>query len=131
MKIRRLHDWNLSCADARRVQVQLADRVVRTGRLGVVRTVAGADVSCARGASWLASGVVVMSFPDLEVVEEVWVRSETQFPYVPGLLSFREIPGLLAAFARLRTRLPETYAATAVWGEKGFELLQYIRLARS
>jgi deoxyribonuclease V len=49
------------------------------------------------------AAVVVLSFPDLTPVDEVLVRQPTVFPYVPGLLSFREVPAVLAALAQLKT----------------------------
>ena len=68
-------------------------------RLGEVRRVAGVDAHYGAGQVWAA--VVVMSFPDLAVVESALVRRAITFPYVPGLLSFREAPATLEALHRL------------------------------
>ncbi len=81
------------------VQERLRDRVVRAGS-PAGRTVAGVDVSEKDGRARAA--IVVLR--DLEPVEEVAVERPIPFPYVPGLLSFREIPPLLAAWRKLRTR---------------------------
>ncbi len=68
-----------------------------------VETVAGADISFDKFSPVLYAGIVVLRLPSLEVVEEVCVVSETKFPYVPGLLSFRETPPVLEAWAMLKT----------------------------
>jgi deoxyribonuclease V len=70
-----------------------------TGR--VPRLVAGADVSFDRSSPELHAAVVVLDAESLEVVEVAAVRGRARFPYVPGYLSFREIPPLLEAFAKL------------------------------
>lgn len=67
-----------------------------------MRLVAGCDAAYAGGD--VAAAVVVLRFPELDLVEEAVARAPVRFPYVPGLLSFREAPALLRAFARLRSR---------------------------
>lgn len=109
MKILRLHRWNVTPAKAREIQTELRGRVELTDRLGRVRLIAGADLafrlpeprSWERGSGRAIAGIVIFSFPGLEEIERVWVEQPLTFPYVPGLLSFREIPALLAAFAKL------------------------------
>lgn len=96
------HPWDVSTAEARAIQERLREAVVREDQLEPPRYVAGTDVAFPeRGVS--LGAVAVLSFPALELVEHVTLRRPTRFPYVPGLLSFREIPVLLAALARLRT----------------------------
>ncbi len=68
------------------------------------RLIAGADVSYSRFSNTLFAGIVVLRLPDLVVVETQGVVFETRFPYVPGLLSFRETPALLQAYENLKTR---------------------------
>jgi len=68
------------------------------------KLIAGADVSYGRGSNRLFAAVVVLRLPDLELVEEQCVSRPAGYPYVPGLLTFREAPPLLAAFARLKSR---------------------------
>ena len=101
-----LHDWNLSEAEAVEVQRRLAPRVDTAAPLGAISTLAGCDIAydTASSAAWAA--VVVLTFPGLVEVERVVVREEVTFPYIPGLLSFRECPPLLSALARLRS-LPD------------------------
>ena len=110
MQIKVPHRWDLSPKEAARLQLELRERLVRRRDLGPVRTVAGADMAIAtdggrdgqgRGVGY--AGVIVYSFPDLREIERASAAVPLKFPYVPGLLSFREGPPLLAAFAKLRT----------------------------
>ena len=70
-------------------------------QLGTVRTVAGLDVGPEGDGSVMRAAVAVLSFPDLMTADQVVARRPASFPYIPGLLSFREIPALLDALARL------------------------------
>src|SRR5690242_3873315 len=103
MKIRSLHSWDLTPTEAVALQRALADRVDTRTPLTHCELVAGADVSYDRFGNTFYAGVVVLRMDDLAVVEEQGVVREVTFPYVPGLLSFRETPVLLEAFARLRS----------------------------
>ncbi len=98
-----LHDWNLSPREAVELQKSLRERVRVVPHVGRIETVAGADISFNKFSSVIYAGIVVLRVPSLEVVEEVGVVSETQFPYVPGLLSFREAPSVLEVWAKLKT----------------------------
>lgn len=98
------HRFDVGFAEARAIQERLRDRVERADRLGPVRTVAGVDVSYDRGSPILYGAVVVLDAASGETIETAGVRMEAQMPYVPGYLSFREVPPLLAAFAKLRKR---------------------------
>jgi deoxyribonuclease V len=102
VKARRLHRWDLTPRQAIALQARFRERVVRTARIGEVRHVAGVDVGFERDGTVTRAAVAVLSFPALTLVDKVVVRRPTRFPYVPGLLSFREAPAVLAAFARLR-----------------------------
>lgn len=103
MKALPLHPWRVTPAEARRIQSELRGRVERRNRLGAVRLIAGADVALDLVRNRAIAGVVVFRFPGLEEVERASAVRPLTFPYVPGLLSFREAPALLAAFARLRS----------------------------
>ena len=105
MKIEGLHDLDLSPSEARRLQGELAPRVVDGPPLDLssVRYVAGADVST-QGERGYAT-VVVLSFPDLSVVEVRGFEAPLTFPYVPGLLAFREIPPLVGALEEVRSEV--------------------------
>jgi deoxyribonuclease V len=82
--------------------------VVRANRFGRVRTDAGADIALSGNTGYAA--VIVYSFPEMQEKERAWCAGELTFPYVPGLLSFREIPLLLQAFAKLK-RQPDLVLA--------------------
>jgi deoxyribonuclease V len=96
------HSWNLTPRAAIALQHRLRSRVVRRGRPRRVRTVAGTDVGFERSGRIARAAVAVLSFPRLELVDFAVARQRVRFPYVPGLLSFREMPALLAALDRLR-----------------------------
>jgi len=103
MKIRRVHRFDVGYHEAVAIQNELRSDVVRTGTPRPLRLVAGADVSYAKKAVTMYAAVVVVAWPSLEVVEEVTAQCAAEFPYIPGLLSFREMPALLAAFEKLRS----------------------------
>lgn len=102
MKIRSLHSWTLTPKEAVALQRRLVGRVITRNRLGPVRFVAGTDIAVSHRSADGYAGVVVMSYPDLRIVETVSVAAALTFPYIPGLLAFRELPLLLKAFARLK-----------------------------
>jgi len=95
--------WNLTPRQAMRLQEGLRERVELEDRFGDIHYVAGADVAFDPATEVAFAGVIVYRFPGLEEVERRMARRKLRFPYVPGLLSFRECPILLAAFARLET----------------------------
>lgn len=106
MRRRLRHRWRLSPKQAIALQMRLAPRVERRDRLDEVRTVAGVDVGYDEERGMARAAVVALSFPGLRPVDWAVARVPVRFPYVPGLLSFREIPAALAAFERLR-RMPD------------------------
>lgn len=97
-------NWKLSPRDAVALQQRLRGEIVATGDPGDVRLVAGVDVSAGRFGSRGRAAVVVLEYPSLRAVEQSLEEAPVPFPYVPGLLSFREIPLLLPAFERLQRR---------------------------
>lgn len=99
-----LHDWNLTPREAIEIQKRLRDLVDNQPRTKAVKSIAGADVSFNKFSETIYAGIVVLSFPGLEIIESVGIRSTAKFPYVPGLLSFRETPPLLEAWDRLATK---------------------------
>lgn len=96
-----LHDWQLSPVQAVDLQRWLAGQVCRTGEVTNPRFVAAADVSVGRGKGEASAAVVVFSYPELNLVETRVARGGLDFPYIPGLLSFRELPLVLKACAEL------------------------------
>ena len=102
VRLQQLHDWNLSIAEARDLQNRLAFDVSLVGSVTEPRFIAGIDVRTpvkSRGVGTAA--VVVLEYPGLKLVEVKTVSGEINFPYVPGLLSFREAPLILQAFEQL------------------------------
>jgi deoxyribonuclease V len=97
----RLHDWDLSPREAIALQGRLQGRVERADRVGDVRRIAGVDVGFEHEGRITRAAVAVLAFPSLALVETAIARVPTRFPYLPGLLSFREAPAVLAAFERL------------------------------
>ncbi|MFB3921106.1 MAG: deoxyribonuclease V [Terriglobia bacterium] len=102
MKPRITPRWNLTPRQAMREQERLRERVILTDDFKAVRLVAGADLAFDPETKIAFAGVIVYRFPEMQEVERRMARRKLRFPYVPGLLSFREGPVLLAAFARLR-----------------------------
>jgi deoxyribonuclease V len=96
-----LHSWAVTPAQARELQTQWAGRVERSDRIGPVARVAGVDVGFEDSGRLARAAVAVLSWPELTLEATAVARVPTTFPYVPGLLSFREIPALLAAWAQL------------------------------
>jgi len=95
------HAWKVSPKRAVEIQRQLADRVIPRGRLARARLIAGADLAFTSDKGTCVAGVVVWDLRTDQVVEQHVVHQPVAFPYVPGLLSFREAPALVAAFRRL------------------------------
>jgi deoxyribonuclease V len=106
LHLRHEHPWNVSPAEARETQKRLCRLVETTDRLGTIGTVAGVDVGFDNDNGLTRAAVVVLRFPELELCEQSLVTLPTRFPYVPGLLSFREAPAILAALDELE-RLPD------------------------
>jgi deoxyribonuclease V len=98
--------WDVSPREAVELQRQLQGKIVEQLEqpLPAEPLVAGADVSYDKRSAKLFAAVVVLRLPGLEPVEQVSVVDRARFPYVPGLLSFREAPAVLKAFGRLRHR---------------------------
>jgi deoxyribonuclease V len=95
--------WNLTPREAMRLQEKLRERVMQEDDFGSIRFVAGADLAFDKETQIAFAGVIVYRFPELTEVERQMARRKLRFPYVPGLLSFRESPLLLVAFSRLKT----------------------------
>jgi len=127
MKIQRLHRFDVGYHEAVAIQNELRSYVIRTGSPRPLRTIAGADVSYARRAETMYAAVVVVRWPSGEVVDQVTAERPAEFPYIPGLLSFREMPALLAAFEALRTR-PDVliYDGHGVAHPRGFGIASHL-----
>ncbi len=90
------------------IQDELRTRVETVDRLPPIHHVAGVDVGYEQGGQVTRAAVVVLTYPELQPMDSALARLPTGFPYVPGLLSFRELPAVLAAIERLQVR-PDVY----------------------
>ncbi len=97
------HPWDLRPFEARALQARLAARVVDRDALGEVRRLAGVDVGFEGQGAVTRAAVAVLTWPGLAPCDFALARIPTRFPYVPGLLSFREVPAVLEALRVLTT----------------------------
>ncbi len=97
------HLRKVTIPEARALQRHLRDLVVERDEIGEIRFVAGVDISGIRTSEPAAGAAILLSFPDLRLVERSIVEGTLEFPYVPGLLSFREAPLMLEALRGLET----------------------------
>ncbi len=106
------HRWDLTSDEARTLQRQMAAEVIETDRFGELRTVAGVDCGFPRrdDGEMARAAAVLLGFPALEPLADALVEAPVQYPYIPGLLSFREAPAILGALDRL-PRLPDLILA--------------------
>lgn len=103
MKIEKLHPWNVTPAEAAKIQKDLEKRISLVDDFNKIEQVGGVDVKYIKSSSKAAAAAVVFSFPGLELLETQVVEGEVTFPYVPGFFSFREIPLLIPALEKLKT----------------------------
>lgn len=101
MKIKQLHNWNVTIEEARAIQLELKERVRLQKITFPIRLVAGADVSYSKKVDQCFAAVTVFEFPAMKIVEQTNATGRANFPYVPGYLTFREAPILLNAFEKL------------------------------
>ena len=94
-------DWPQTVDEARTVQERLKNQVVIRDEPGAPELVAGTDVSYQPGTSWARAAWAILRLPELQLVDRSTAEVSVHFPYVPGFLSFREIPPLMEAFAKL------------------------------
>jgi deoxyribonuclease V len=101
VKIERLHSWQVSITQALDIQLGLAARVSKVSEVTTPRFIAGVDISASKAQEMATGAVVILSYPELRLVETKIVNEKLNFPYIPGLLSFRESPLVLAACEKL------------------------------
>lgn len=102
MEISQQHTWDLTPEAAVALQQTLRQQIAPVDQLKEVRMVAGIDVGFEDGGNTTRAAVAVLSFPSLQLIEQTVARRPTSFPYVPGLLSFREVPSVLDALEKLQ-----------------------------
>lgn len=101
MKISQRHAWPLNVEEAIAIQEQLRAEIITSDQLGTVNYVAGVDMGFEAEGTISRAAVAVLSFPALQLQESAIARRPTSFPYVPGFLSFREIPAVLDALEKI------------------------------
>jgi deoxyribonuclease V len=115
MQIKRLHDWNLSYSQAIALQKQLAQQIQQTELKTKPKTIAGLDCALSKDEGKIVAAVVILKMPnvtkglwepikqtDFEIIETATASEKLTFPYIPGLLSFRESPVCIAAVEKLK-----------------------------
>lgn len=103
-KPKQLHPWNVTPKEAIAIQQRLRAKIIVERLAKPIRYVAGGDISFGKGSDVVYAGIVVLQLPELIEVARSTAVTRVWFPYIPGLLSFRESPALLEAWARLKTR---------------------------
>ena len=103
MRIERLHDWNVTIQQAVEIQRSLAGKVLQHDGVISPHLIAGLDVSVNK-LDEATAVAVVLSYPELKLVETAKIRGKVEFPYVPGLLSFREVPLTLKACEKMKSQ---------------------------
>ncbi len=101
VKVEALHGWQVSVSQALDIQRRLAEQVSRSNEVTTPCFIAGVDISVNKAEGTATGAAVVLNYPELRVVETKIAQGKLDFPYVPGLLSFRESPLTLAACQRL------------------------------
>jgi len=104
LSLRLLHTWDVDYEEAVSIQKTLKKKLILHDgiKVGPLHVIAGADISYGRNSDLFFAAVVLLSYPDMQPIEEVHAVGKVSFPYVPGLLSFREGPVLLKAFENMR-----------------------------
>lgn len=102
MKTKKLHNWNLSYSQAIALQRQLSEKVQQTGLKSKPKIIAGLDCAFSKDKKRIIACAVVLSLPDFKQIEMTTASQKVAFPYIPGLLSFREAPVCIAAVEKLK-----------------------------
>jgi deoxyribonuclease V len=97
------HRWDIPPYEAQQIQKDLQTKIIEVESPHPVHTIAGIEIAHSRFSDTLTAAVSLLSYPDLQIIEQVTVEYQTKFPYIPGLLSFREVPAALKALEQLST----------------------------
>lgn len=103
MKIEQRHEWALTAEAAIVIQQELRQEVVTADQFGTVQYVAGIDVGFEEDGAITRAAVAVLTYPELQFCDHAIARRPTTFPYIPGFLSFREVPAVLDALEQVKT----------------------------
>ncbi len=126
---RSLHPWDVSYREAIRIQEKLRSNISLINSTRKVSSVAGADVAYSKRGEEGIAAMVVLSYPHLDLLDEASIKGKVSFPYIPGLLSFREAPLLIEVFQRLQ-RLPDVllYDGQGIAHPRSFGLASHMGL---
>ncbi|MHC4601893.1 MAG: deoxyribonuclease V [Planctomycetota bacterium] len=103
MKTKNLHNWNLSYSQAASLQKRIASKVQFISLKKTPKLITGIDCAFSKDGKKIIAAVVMLKLPDFESVETTSALRKVPFPYIPGLLSFREAPVCIAAVEKLKT----------------------------
>ncbi len=101
LELHRPHRWELAPYEAQQVQTELQAAVVTTDAFESIRVIAGVAIAHSRFNDTMTIAVSALSYPDLAVIDRQVLEYQTKFPFIPDLLSFREVPGIIAALEAL------------------------------
>lgn len=101
MQLQQLHSWNLNPSQAQDIQRKLAVLVSKNGETFLPKFIAGVDISATNHQEIATGAVVLLSYPQLTLLDVVVAEQRINFPYIPGLLSFRELPLVIDAYQKL------------------------------
>lgn len=101
MKITQRHQWVTTIEEATTIQQQLKPELITEDKLGEISYIAGVDVGFEQEGTISKAAVVILNFPNLQLQETAIAKRPTSFPYLPGFLSFREIPAVCSALEKI------------------------------
>jgi deoxyribonuclease V len=129
LKMRELHSWKVGVEEAIRIQESLRSRIILTEAFSEVKTIGGGDVGYSKNRDLLLGAIVVLSFPKMETVDSATAYGKIPFPYIPGLLSFREGPILIKTFQKLKMK-PDVmiFDGQGIAHPRGFGLASHLGL---
>jgi len=102
MKTKKLHEWVLSYKEAVRIQQQLASLVKSTAMRKKAVIIAGLDCAFSKDGKKIFAAAIVINLTDFSIIETATAARKLEFPYIPGLLSFREAPACIEVIEKLK-----------------------------
>jgi deoxyribonuclease V len=124
-----LHSWNVRIEEAVRIQDKLRDHVILEKSFSDLNTIGGGDVAYSKDHRFLAGAIAVLSYPEMRLIDGATACGEISFPYLPGLLSFREGPIMIRAFQKLNVK-PQLmiFDGQGIAHPRGFGLASHLGL---
>jgi len=125
----RLHSWKVNVQKAIQIQEDLRNRLILKKTFSEVKTIGGGDVAYSKNRNLLLGAIVVLSFPGMRILDLAAAYGEIPFPYIPGLLSFREGPILIQTFEKLKVK-PDVmvFDGQGIAHPRGFGLASHLGL---